>query len=50
MDAPVSGDSLYLVAANPAGPGQAMPPGGSASGVVPAHEVPFFGREATGSS
>jgi hypothetical protein len=51
VDAPVTGDSLNLVATDPAGPSKAMPPGGSATGVVPAHEVcPSSVGEATGSS
>ena len=44
VDAPEDGDCLDLVAADPAGPGTAMPPDGSTTGIVPAHEMPFFGR------
>jgi len=40
----IHGDSVDLIAADPAGPLEAMTPGGSATIGVAAHVMPFFGR------
>jgi len=44
VETPIHGDGLNLKAADPAGPGEAMPPGGPTTGGMTAHEMPFFGR------